>query len=235
MRRLELGVAYFAKSGNRKLGLRHPRETLASRSVAYSRTDVKKALDLVAAEVEPGLPPAAIAASVELIKLCDPQVAEWLSDPWSKVLPESEWPEEVPPAPVHCSTEEWGKICKLLVDWWIFGPIELQQVFHARGKPVFIGAFAVEKRGSVPEGVERITRLIMNCVTSAYMRSLVTDLKTLWSASGWCNIVLWSGCYIIWSSDDMKGAYYVQVVPDEWGSSMTFSKKVSWSDLGQQR
>ena len=138
LRRLELGVGYFAKSGNSKLSLTHPRETLASRSVDYSGTGVKKSLALVEAEIEPGLPPKAIAASVELIKLCDPQVAEWLSDPWSKFLPGSERPEEVPPAHVHCSAEEWGKICKLSIDRRMFRTIELYQVSHAKGKPVFI-------------------------------------------------------------------------------------------------
>ena len=88
----------------------------------------------------------------------------------------------------------------------MFRTISLDQVFHARGCPVLIGAFAVEKKGAVPKGLDRITRLIMNCITNAYLRSLVVDLKTLLSASGLCNIVLWKGCYIIWSSDDMKGA-----------------------------
>ena len=235
LRRLEVGAAYFAKSGSKKLSLTHPREILASRSVDYSGSEVKKALDLVAAEIEPGLPPQAIAASVELIKLCDPLVAEWLADPWTKVLPEEEWPEDIPPAPVHCSAEEWGKLCRILVDRRMFRTIELHRVFHAKGKPVFIGAFAGEKKGALPEGVARVTRLIMNCVTNSYLRCLVTDLKTLLSASGWCNIVLWNGCYIVWSSDDMKGAYYVLVVPDEWGSFMTFSKQVPWTALGEDR
>ena len=52
----------------------------------------------------------------------------------------------------------------------------------------------MEKRGVVPAGVARITRLIMNCVTNAYLRSLVVDLKTLLGASGWCNIVVWKSC-----------------------------------------
>ena len=95
LRRLEKGVSYFAKSGNTRLSLVHPKETLAARSVDYSGTEVKKALDLVAAEAEPGLPPKAIAAVVELTRMCDPQVAEWLSDPWPKVLPETEWPENL--------------------------------------------------------------------------------------------------------------------------------------------
>ena len=30
----------------------------------------------------------------------------------------------------------------------------------------------------------------------------------------------------------MKGAYYVLVMPDEWGAFMTFSKTVAWQDLG---
>ena len=87
----------------------------------------------------------------------------------------------------------------------------------------------------VPAGLKRITRLIMNCVTNAYLRSLVVDVKTLLGASGWCNIVIWQGCYIIWCSDDMKGAYYVLVVPDEWVAFLIFSKPVDWKDLGVER
>ena len=30
----------------------------------------------------------------------------------------------------------------------------------------------------------------------------------------------------------MKGAYYVLVMPDEWGAFLTFSKTVAWRDLG---
>ena len=113
--------------------------------------------------------------------------------------------------------------------------IDLRDVFHANGKPVFIGAFAVEKKGEVPPGVSKVTRLIMNCVTNAYLRSLAVDLKTLLGACGWCSIVVWNGCYLIWSSDDMKGAYYVLVLPDEWGQFLTFGKTVRWKDLGVDR
>ena len=97
---------------------------------------------------------------------------------------------------------------------------------------VFIGAFAAEKKGEVPAGLLRVTILIMNCVTNAYMRSLGVDLKTLLGASGWCSVVVWNGCYLVWSSDDMKGAYYVLVMPDEWGAFLTFGKPVKWKDLG---
>jgi hypothetical protein len=53
---------------------------------------------------------------------------------------------------------------------------------------------------------------------------LGVDLKTLLGACGWCSVVVWNGCYLIWSSDDMKGAYYVLVLPDEWGQFLTFGK-----------
>ena len=77
--------------------------------------------------------------------------------------------------------------------------------FLVHGQPVFVCAFAVEKKGSVPAGLMRVTRLIMHCVTNAYLCSLGVDLKTL-GANGWCSIVIWNGCYIIWCSDDMNGA-----------------------------
>ena len=162
----------------------------------------------MADKIKRGLAPQEVAASVSFVELCDPLVAEWMADPWSKVLPESEWPDEPQAAPVHCSSVEWGKVCNMLVDRRMLRPIGIEDVFHARGKPVFIGAFAVEKQGKVPAGLKILTRLITNCVTDAYLRSLVVGLKTLLGAGGWCNIVLWQGSYIIRCSDDMTGAYF---------------------------
>ncbi len=77
------------------------------------------------AEVEPGLPPVGLAASVSLVSLCDPVVAEWLSDRWSMVLPPSKWPEKVPKAIVHCTSEEWAKLCHLLFDRCVIRTMDL--------------------------------------------------------------------------------------------------------------
>ena len=158
------------------------------------------------AEVEPGPPPVGLAASVSLVSLCDPVVAKRFSDPWSMVLPPSKWPEKVPKAIVHCTSEEWAKLCHLLFDRCMIRTMALRAVFNANGQPVFIGAFAGEKKGNVPDSLSRITRLKMNCFANADMRSLVVDLKNLLGACGWCSFVMWNGAYIFWSSDDMKGA-----------------------------
>ena len=72
----------------------------------------------------------------------------------------------------------------------MFSPIAFSEVFQAHGVPIFIGAFAVEKRGVVPAGVARIIRLIMNCVTNADLRSLVFYLKTLLGAAAGATLLL---------------------------------------------
>ena len=110
------------------------------------------ALLLVAAEVEPGLPMPGVAASGDILPLCDPVVAAWIADPESKLLPENEWPEDVPKAPIHCTADQWSLLCKMLWGRNMVRAIALKDVFHARGKPVFIGAFAVEKKGKSLHG-----------------------------------------------------------------------------------
>ena len=64
--------------------------------------------------------------------------------------------------------------------------IKKENIFHAYGVPVLIGALLIKKKGTIPKGLQRITRLIMSCVTNAYMRSLGVDLITLLGASSWC-------------------------------------------------
>ena len=53
------------------------------------------------------------------------------------------------------------RICQELFERGILEPIPLQSVFHAEGRPVLNGAFAVEKRGRAGAGQCRVTRLIM--------------------------------------------------------------------------
>ena len=116
--------------------------------VNYGGNEMKWALHLVSAEVKPGLPMTGVAASVDILPLCDPVVAAWTSDPKSKLPREDEWPEDVPKAPVHCTADQWSLLCKMLWGHNMVRAIALKDVFHTRGKFVFIGAFAVEKRVS---------------------------------------------------------------------------------------
>ena len=62
----------------------HPKDIIKSKDFDCCGAETEAALPWAAAGVEPGLPPVGLAASVSLASLCEPGVAEWLADPWSK-------------------------------------------------------------------------------------------------------------------------------------------------------
>ena len=71
-------------------------------------------------------------------------------------------------------------MAKLLYDRRILRAIGLKDVFHLSGKPVFVGGFAVQKKGEPASGFEKVTRFILNMVpTNAYMKLLYHDTDTL--------------------------------------------------------
>jgi hypothetical protein len=58
--------------------------------------------------------------------------------------------------------------------------ISVHDVFHVRGRPVFVGGFAVVKKGKPLKGSLRVTRFIINMIpTNSYMRTIVDGLGSL--------------------------------------------------------
>ena len=86
-------------------------------------------------------------------------------------------------------------------------PIELKRVFSPRGVPAFEGRFAFAKKGEVPAGVERITRLITNVGTNCCLETLGAEVATLQGTAGWAAIHIGQGQFRLWSGDDVKGPF----------------------------
>ena len=106
------------------------------------------ALPLVAGELEPGLPAPGVAGTIPAITVVSSEVAAWLSEPKSQILPSEKWPPEVPKARMNCSKAEWNKVALLLWKRKMVKAIRKKDIFHVQGKPVVNGAFAVLKKGT---------------------------------------------------------------------------------------
>ena len=77
-------IAYFLKRPLQRLEIEHPKHTIGTKGLDYSGAEVRMALPLIAKEVEPGLPMPGVAASVDILPLCDPLVAEWVAQAVAK-------------------------------------------------------------------------------------------------------------------------------------------------------
>ena len=111
-------------------------------------------------------------------------------------------------------------------------PIPLEEVFSPRGKPAFVGSPAFANKGEVPKGLERITRLIINMGTDCYLETLEVELSTLQGVAGWAALHIGKGQVLLWSSDDMNGAFCLFTLPSCWRPLMTFTKPVPWKAPG---
>ncbi|CAE7643546.1 unnamed protein product [Symbiodinium necroappetens] len=170
---------------------------LQSKQVDYSGDEVLKALPLRLGELMPGLPEDGVAGSLDASAIADDTVQRWLLDPTVTLLEPASWPDPLPAASMKVDREHWFEIVGLLFKKRILVPIDFEEIFKVRGKPVLNGVFAVEKKGTPLPGELRVTRLIMNLVPANSLQKLMAgDL----------------GEALLWSGDDQRGAFYAWIV-----------------------
>ena len=209
---------------------------IRSKSLDYSGNESCLAVPLRLAELIPGLPPAELAASVDATSLCSTELGDWLRDPHAHLLPKNEWPVEVPKARVQVESDaEHHSIIHHLFTIGVVDVIADDDIFTVDGTKVLNGMFAVPKKGEIPPGVDKITRLIMNLVPgNSYQRLLTDSLGTLSPAASWTSIHVPESYVLLWSSDDIKGAFYIFRLPRAWRPFMAFEKQVPGHILGPQ-
>ena len=87
------------------------------------------------AEVLPGLPDAAVAASIDAVDLCDEDFARWLQDPSLVPLPRGQWPRAVPRAKMHFAfREKFFKVAAAQHATGILVPIAGEDIFHVNAR-----------------------------------------------------------------------------------------------------
>ena len=233
LRNISCLVEYFVRS---PLDLRVGRcfeELVRSKGVDYAGEEVLHALPVRLGEILPGLPADNVAGTLKAASVASGDVLKWLQNPMECILPEDQWPDPLPSASMNCEKSEWPMIARVLVEKRILTPIDSQDIFKVRGKPLLNGIFSVEKKGAPAPGQCRITRLIMNCVPSNSIQRLMTgDLPTLSSSSQWTAAYLRPTQVLLWSGDDQRGAFYAWALPEAWRPFLAFRWPVQGKDIG---
>ena len=103
---------------------------------------------LTLAQIKDGFPDKRYVGSKSLAEFCDPEVAEWLTQPRLCFLPEDQWEAEAPRARVNVASErEYEKIIAFLYELGVVRIIAEADIFRHRGRKVLAGLFGVPKSG----------------------------------------------------------------------------------------
>ena len=182
---------YFTCDPLKDLGNPDFEKKVKQRGVDYTGEETSHALPVRLGEILPGLPDAGVTGALDAAATAGPEVQEWLGNPKMALLPEHRWPDPLPSASMNMKRSDWNEIAKALVDRNILVPIDYNDIFKVRGKPLLNGMFSVNKKGVPAPGENKVTRLIMNLVpANSIQRLMKTDLDTLASASHWAGCQL---------------------------------------------
>ena len=202
--------------------------------ISYQGEIVEKAQELTLEQILPGLPPVGYGGRVSITDLCEGEVRECLLDPSRVLLEGEELPELLPTLKVMASDEEWGKICRVLMERGLIRPVD--EVAKLGDQYVENGAFGVVKPHKKTESGKDVLRLIMDFrPCNAVTRIIEGDVRSLAGAPSLQHIVLPQGTVLRVSAEDLVAAFYLFALPPEWSKLMAFQKKVAWKDLGFEK
>lgn len=204
------------------------------KGIDYTGEEISHALPVRLGEILPGLPDSATAGALNAMDVAGPEVRRWLGDPKQCLLPEEHWPYPLPKASMNVARGEWVEIAKTLVARNILVPIPKESIFQTKEGPLLNGMFAVLKKGKPGENQVRLTRLIMNFTPTNTLQVLQQgDLDTLAAASHWAGCQLPTGCALLWSGDDQRGAFYAWALPPVWRPFMAFRWPIPGEAIGR--
>ena len=181
-------------------------------------------------QLEPALPPRGKAACVRAADLLEGWARICMDDPKKTLLPEENWPDEMPKPQVWVENqEEWNEICAGAADRGIFTFPKKQDVFHFRGTPLLNGLFGVEKKNKILENGQPVPPMIINAIpTNALQEMIEADIRTM------PYFVQWSGISVeeedravVWNELDMTSAFYVFRLEPAWYRFQALAKPVS--------
>ena len=207
---------------------------LGNKAYGYWGDPVYTAEPIRLLQVLASLPARGVAGSVDICHVLDGQIRDQLRDPESLLLPESDWPHEVPSAKTNLEIpDEWLSLAQELWErdlvYWLPESI----LFAPYGRPLVNGLFAVPKDKEVPghPGLH-VQRLICNLVPSnAFFRVIRGDVDHLPYIMQWSAICLAEGEVLTVSQEDMTCAFYLFALPEKWCPYFAVGHPVRLSDL----
>lgn len=198
--------------------------------VDYWGHEVCKAYPLTLAQVKPSLPPAGVAARVDVLSLASPEVAAFLRDPNAVRLPEGEVPDPLPTAKVNVRSQyDYEKLIIALAQLGIVEPEIPSETVRHRGRPVYNGLFGVHKKWGTDEQGQplRILRLIVNLVpTNALQRHCGLKSKRMGYAGLWPQLLLHDGELMVMYSEDQVGSFHCYRMPVAWRGFFVIGRTV---------
>ena len=96
------------------------RALLLERKLSSAGEQVSVKLNLVAEKVIAAWPKIGEVAVCPILDFVDEHLADDLRDPFRCLLPQVEWPGEVPVSRVHATDAEWYSVCKVAVERQMF-------------------------------------------------------------------------------------------------------------------
>ncbi|CAK0891311.1 unnamed protein product, partial [Prorocentrum cordatum] len=197
-------------------------EKLKDRAIAHDSSEVSTPSKVTLEQIEGGLPPAGVAASIEAADLAAGFVRAALLDPSLVLLP----PAQRPPAPtsarVRATAQEWEQVASALFARGMVGPIDEGEIATRGGVPLINEAFGVAKVHDAPvrcgDGEERpVLRLIVNLTTANACQRVAAGGTPAMPTTGQLNgLALAPGGQLLWSGAGRKAFFCVFRAPPAW-------------------
>ncbi|CAK0793447.1 unnamed protein product [Prorocentrum cordatum] len=190
-------------------------EKLKGRAIAYDGSEVSTPSKIALEQIEGGLPPVGVAASIEAADLAAGFVRAALLGPSLVLLP----PAQRRPAPtstrVWATAQEWEQVVSALFARGMVGPIDEGEIATRDGAPFISGAFGVAKVHDAPvrcgDGEERpVHRLIVNLIpANACHRAIAGDTPVTPTTGQLNGLVQAPGGQLLWSGAGRKAFFCV--------------------------
>ena len=118
-------------------------------------------------------------------------------------------------------------------------PLQAHQLIYIDGKLLVNGLMGVTKGKKLPlDSAERpgeeILKLIMNLTATNSVQTIIQgDVKKLPYIGQWRCLLLEDGQVLLWSADDLKGAFYIFRLPECWAPYFAFDIVFDGKEIGQ--
>ena len=231
---IERRVEAFLSPGPQLLPQLKAKDFLATRATTYDGGVVRRAETISWEQVRATLPPFEKCASLDILDLCDDRMKEWFLDPMSTLVPLEGVKERPRPGKVLCEESSVLPLARGLLERGLVVPLRESDLLLVAGKPLLNGLFGVGK-GAPAEGdpLEReALRLIMNLTaTNSVSIDHGCDIGALPYYAQWRSIIVGPNEELVWSYDDLKGAFYLFKLPSSWAPLFAFDAAFSARDL----
>ena len=197
-------------------------EELKDRKIAYDGSEVTMPHWLTLAQVEKGLPPVGVSASIDVAALATGNVRECLLHPEHVIRAAGHRLPALYQSKIWAGDDEREAIVAVRFERGIVGPIPDEAVASFDGELILSGAFGVEKRSDprvqLPDGSDGpALRLILNLIPSnACQLPIEGDIDELPACGQLAAAVLADDETLLWSSADRKCFFYIFRLPEVW-------------------